>query len=80
MKISIANMMKVAQQEKWYSSLFVVTNAMYEQKGRSQFAGMCPRDGVHHTSGMENSIEPERPRHLFFSEIGSGHVDHHLPV
>jgi hypothetical protein len=80
MKISVANMMKVAQQEKWYPSPFVVTNVMYEQKGRSQFAGMCPGDGVHHTSGMGNGVESERRRHLFLSEIGSGHVDHHLPV
>ncbi len=53
---------------------------MNKKKWRSQLATELPRNGIHHPSRVNNSVEPERPRHLFFRQVRRGHVDHDLPV
>jgi hypothetical protein len=38
------------------------------------------RNSIHHPHRMCDCIEPECARHLFFSEVGASHMDHHFLI
>ncbi len=55
-------------------------NTVDQEKRRRQLAVQFPRNGIHHPGGMNNREKPKGTWHLFFSEIGTGHMHHSLPV
>ena len=78
--IPIPLMMKVADREERKPSALVMARPVNEKKRRSQFAAELTRNSVHHSSRVNNRIEPKSPRHLFFREVSPGHMDHDFPV
>jgi hypothetical protein len=72
--------MKETKREKRDPSTFVVADTMNKKKGGSKATVHFTRDCVHHTSSMRDSEEPVRAGHLFLSEIGSCHMNHHFPM
>ena len=53
---------------------------MDQKKRRRQLAVQFPRNGIHHSGGVDHREEPKGARHLVFSEVGTRHVNHSLPV
>ncbi len=71
--------MKVTQGENRNPCALVVANAMDKQNGRHKKAMNLTRDGIHHVGGMGTGIKPKGKRHLFFCQVRTGHMYHHLP-
>ncbi len=71
---------KEAQQEERDPRAHVVTNSMNKEIGRGEMIMNLAGNGVHHLSSMSDSNELERPRHLLFCQIGTGHMHHDLPM
>ena len=53
---------------------------MHQKEGGRQPTVITDGDGVHHTRGVGNSIEPKCPRHLFLCDVRACHVNHRLPM
>ncbi len=69
-----------AQQEERDPRALIVTNSMNQKKGRGEMTMNLAGDGVHYSSSMSYSKEPERLRRLLFCQIGMGHMHHDLPI
>ncbi len=76
--IAIFFMVEVSQREKWNPGPLVMSNAMDEEEWGCQLTRIFARNGIHHPCCMCDCIEPECARHLFFSEVGASHMDHHF--
>ncbi len=77
---TILVVVKEAQREERDPRALFVTEFMNQKKGRGEMTMNLARNGVHHSSSMSYSKEPERPRHLLFCQIGTGHMHHDLPM
>jgi hypothetical protein len=77
---TILVVVKEAQQEERDPCALVVTNSMNQEKGRGKMTMNLAGNGVHHSSSMSYSKDPERPRHLFICQICMGHMHHDFPM
>ncbi len=76
--VAVFFMVEVSQREKWNSGPLVMSYAMDKEKQGCQLTRIFASNGIHHPYCMCDCIEPERVRHLFFSEVGASHMDHHF--
>jgi hypothetical protein len=77
---TILVVVKEAQQKERDPRGLVVTDSMNQEKRRGEMTMNLAGNGIHHSSSMSYSKEPERPRHLLFCQIGTGHRHHDLPM
>jgi hypothetical protein len=77
---TILVMVKEAHQEERDPRALVATNSMNQEKWKGKMTMNIAGNGSHHSSSMSDSKEPERPRHLLFCHMGTGHMHHDLPM
>jgi hypothetical protein len=79
-EVAVFLVMEVAKREEWNSRPLVMTNPMNEQEGRSNPSMNFTGNYIHHSGRVDNSIKPERARHLFLGKVGASHMHHDLPL
>ncbi len=78
--IAVFFMVEISQREKWNPGPLVMSDAVDEEEQGCQTTRIFARNGIHYPCCMCDCIEPDRVRHLFFSEVGASHMNHHFPM
>jgi hypothetical protein len=77
---TILVVVKEAQREERNPCALIVTNSMNQKKRRGKMTMNLVGNGIHHSSSVSCSKEPESLRHLLFCQIGMSHMHHDLPM
>ncbi len=78
--VAVLLVVEVAHREERKPSSWVGACTMGKHKGGSELAAILAGDHVHHPGRVFNCVIPKGVWHLFFSEVGTGHVDHYFPM
>ena len=78
--VAVLLVVEVAHGEERKPSSWVGACTMGKHKGGSELAAILAGDHVHHPGRAFDWVIPKGAWHLFFSEVGTGHVDHYFPM
>ncbi len=78
--VAVLLVVEVAHGEERKPSSLVGAFSMGKHKGGRELAAILAGDHVHHPGRVFDRVIPKGAWHLFFSEVGTEHVDHYFPM